>query len=199
MLLTTRLNGVAQELAPTAGDLYRLPLLDDEAALDLLRKLSPETVEQYPQETFQLIHDLEGLPLALQVAGRLLHSEAHLGWDVRNLLDELRSGATLLKAQAPSDMVTTAVDAPPTIAALLKRSTDSLDGVTRKRFASLGLFVPKPATFGLEAMAVAWDVEDARPTTRTLVGRGLLEPISGGRFQMHGLLILHARHLLEEG
>jgi hypothetical protein len=81
----------------------------------------------------------------------------------------------------------------------LKRSTDLLDAETRFRFAYLGLFVPKPATFDLAAMAVAWDVNDARPTARTLVSRGLLEPVGGGRFQMHSLLVLHARALLEEG
>ena len=85
-----------------------------------------------------------------------------------------------------------------TVATLLKRSTDLLDQDTRRCFAYLGLFVPKPATFDLEAMAVAWDVNDARPVARVLVNRGLLEPISGGRFQMHALLVMHARSLLEE-
>jgi hypothetical protein len=33
---------------------------------------------------------------------------------------------------------------------------------------------------------------------RVLVNRGLLEPVSGGRFQLHALLALHARSLLEE-
>jgi hypothetical protein len=30
-----------------------------------------------------------------------------------------------------------------------------------------------------------------------LVNRGLLEPLGGGRFQLHALLVLHARALLE--
>ena len=89
-------------------------------------------------------------------------------------------------------------DTSPTVAALLKRSTDLLDADTRRRFAYLGLFVPKPATFDLEAMAVAWDVTDPKPIARVLVNRGLLEPVSGGRFQMHALLVLHARSLLRE-
>jgi hypothetical protein len=58
--------------------------------------------------------------------------------------------------------------------------------------------VPKPATFALDALAVAWDVHDPRVAVRQLVDRGLLEPISGGRFQMHALLVLHARSLLDE-
>ncbi len=197
-LITSRLNDVAQSIAPTAFDLYRLPLLSDQAALELLGKLSPETTHHHPEEARELVHDLEGLPLAIHVAGRLLHGEARLGWGVRELLQELRTGAGLLGAQLPSDMVTPAREISPTVAALLKRSTDSLDAETRGRFAVLGLFVPKPATFDLAAMAAAWAVPDARPTARTLVGRGLLEPVSGGRFQMHALLVLHARSLLSE-
>ena len=128
----------------------------------------------------------------------MLHSEARLGWGVRDLLSELRTGVGLLQAQIPSDMLGALRDTSLTVAALLKRSTDLLDPETRRRFAFLGLFVPKPATFDLEAMAVAWDVTDPKPIARALVNRGLLEPISGGRFQLHAVLVLHARSLLEE-
>lgn len=198
LVLTTRLNDVAISLAPTAADNYRLPVLTDSAALELLGQLTPETTSQYPDEARELVRDLEGLPLAIHVAGRLLHSEARLGWGVRELLSELRAGGGLLGARAPSDMLGASADTTPTVAALLKRSTDLLDAETRLRFAYLGLFVPKPATFDLEAMAVAWDLADPRPSARTLVNRGLLEPVGGGRFQMHSLLVLHARSLLEE-
>lgn len=198
VVFTTRLNDVAISLAPAAADVYRLPVLTDGAALDLLGQLTPETADQYPDEARELVRDLEGLPLAIHVAGRLLHSEARLGWGVRELLSELRAGSGLLGARAPSDMLGASAETTPTVAALLRRSTDLLDPETRLRFAYLGLFVPKPATFDLEAMAVAWDVSDARPTARALVNRGLLEPVGGGRFQMHSLLVLHARSLLEE-
>jgi hypothetical protein len=194
MVMTSRLNDVAQSLAPTPRDVYRLAVLGENSALELLRTLTPETVNEHPNEARELVHDLEGLPLAIQVAGRLLNSEARLGWGVSDLLAELRAGGGLLGAQAPGDMA--AQDTTPTVATLLQRSTDSLDEDTRQRFALLGLFVPKPATFDLEAMAVAWDVQDPKPTARILVNRGLLEPVSGGRFQMHALLVLHARSLL---
>jgi DNA-binding SARP family transcriptional activator len=198
MLMTTRLNDVAIALAPTAADIYRLPVLSEAAALELLGKLAPETVAEHPHEARELVRDLEGLPLAVRVAGHLLHSEARLGWGVQELLIELRTGANLLQARLPSDMIGAAKDASPTVAALLKRSTDLLDPENRLRFAYLGLFVPKPATFDLEAMAVAWDIADPRPVARLLVSRGLLEPINGGRFQMHALLVMHARALLAE-
>lgn len=197
-ILTSRLNEVAQALAPTAYDIYRLSVLSEDAALELLSRLTPETVAEYPDNSRELVRDLEGLPLAIQVAGRLLHTEARLGWGVSNLLQELRAGATLLQAQAPGDMVKLGQANSPTITALLRRSTDSLDDEMRQRFALLGLLVPKPATFDLGAMAAAWDTPDPKPIARVLVNRGLLEPVSGGRFQMHALLVLHARSLLEE-
>jgi hypothetical protein len=197
-VITSRLNDVAAALAPTAADLYRLPVLTDSAGLELLSNLSPDTTAEFTNEARELVRDLEGLPLAIHVAGRLLHSEARLGWGVKELLAELRSGAALLIAQAPTDMLGGESTTPPTVSALLKRSTDLLDAETQRRFAYLGLFAPKPATFDLEAMGVAWDVPDPRPSARLLVNRGLLEPISGGRFQMHALLVLHARALLEQ-
>ena len=198
MILTSRLNDVAQALAPTVFDIYRLSVLSEDAALELLGRLTPETVTDYPREARELVRDLEGLPLAIQVAGRLLHAEARLGWGVSNFLQELRVGAALLEAPAPGDMVKLGQETSPTIAALLRRSTDALDDDMQQRFALLGVFVPKPATFDLGAMATAWEVSDPKPFARVLVNRGLLEPISGGRFQMHALLVYHARSLLEE-
>ncbi len=198
LIMTSRLNDVTQALAPTAHDVYRLPVLSESHALELLSKLTPETVGDFPAEARELVRDLEGLPLAIQVAGRLLHTEAQLGWGIRDLLAELRDGARLLRAQPPSEVAVVGHDTSPTISALLKRSTDALDVETRQQFALLGLFVPKPATFDLAAMAAAWDASDPRPAVRQLVNRGLLEPISGGRFQLHALLVLHARSLLEE-
>lgn len=193
LLFTSRLNDIAEALAPTAADVYRLSVLSDEAGFSLLEQLAPEAVRAHPDETRDLVRDLEGLPLGLHVAGRLLNAEARLGWGVAELLEELRTGASLLTARPPVDMLS---DTSPTVAALLKRSTDGLTHDLRAQFALLGLFVPKPATFDLAAMSAAWAVDDPRPVARQLVDRGLLEPISGGRFQMHALLVLHARSLL---
>lgn len=197
LIMTSRLNAVARSLAPTPDDVYRLPVLSDEYALSLLTRLAPEAVGEHPDEALELVRDLEGLPLAIQVAGRLLHEEMRMGWGIAHLLAELREGKNLLLAQAPSDMRGTKGHTPPTVTSLLQRSTNALDEETVVRFALLGLFVPKPATFDLKAMAAAWDVDDPKPTARLLVNRGLIEPISGGRFQMHALLVLHAKSLLE--
>lgn len=194
IIFSSRLNDVASALTSSQLDFYNLSVLTAKSALHLLEKLTPNTVKQFPAESLELVQDLEGLPLAIQVAGRLLQAEERLGWGVADLLAELREGASLLQAEAPSDMQK---DTTSTVAALLKRSTDTLNENTQERFALLGLFVPKPATFDLGAMSAIWDIEDPKPTARELVNRGLLEPVGGGRFQMHALLVLHAQSMLE--
>lgn len=196
-LYTTRFNDVARQLAPTPAALYRLPQLSDADALHLLAELTPETVAQHPQEAQALVSEIEGLPLALQVAGRLLYAESRMGWGVRDLLEELRSGTALLEAAAPADRPEWQSDTSPTVAVLLQKSTDYLDEDTRRYFALLALLAPKPATFDLGVMQAIWETEHPRPIVRKLVDRGLLEP-SGERFQMHALLVMHARSMFND-
>jgi hypothetical protein len=201
LLTTTRLPEVARAIAPTPDDVYILGVLSEEDALTLLRKLAPAVVASNEAASRELVNDLEGLPLALQVAGRLLHTEASYGFGVTDLLDKIREGATLINAQAPADRADVANETTPTVAALLELSTNRLDEDTLICFAYLGAFAPKPATFDLPAMAAVWEVEDARPITRTLVDRGLLEPIPDtGRFWLHAILVAHAKSFwAEEG
>jgi NB-ARC domain len=198
LLVTTRLPEVAHQIAPTPDDIYLLDVLTAENALELLRTLAPSIVAENAEASLSLVKELEGLPLAIQVAGRLLHVESSCGFGVNDLLDELREGARLLREQAPADRAELANETIPTVAVLLQKSTDRLDTATRGYFAYLGAFAPKPATFDVEAMGYVWQDDNPKPIIRTLVDRGLLEPFSTGRFWMHALLVMHARSLLEE-
>jgi len=200
MLVTTRLPSVADALAPTPGDIYHLDVLSEHDSLELLGKLAPQVVERHQKECRELVAELEGLPLALQVAGRLLRAEHAKGWSVPELLRELRDDkAKLLNAQAPADMAASPGEVSPTVAALLQKSTDSLDPTIRKRFASLAPFAPRPATFELEDIMAVWksDEASARQTIDVLVDRGLLEPLGDGDFQIHQVLVHHANTLLK--
>jgi tetratricopeptide (TPR) repeat protein len=197
-LITTRSSRVAQALAPTAGDVYRLPVLTEEQGLELLAALAPDVVGSHCDECRALVVALDGLPLALQVAGRTLAVEAGYGFGVADLLAELREGARLLEAQAPADRADLANESTPSVAALLQHSTDRLDETARAAFACLAVFPAKPASFDLAAMQAVCQVEDARPVARALVDRGLLEAPEAGRYQVHALLVMHARALLEQ-
>lgn len=198
-LITTRLDGVANALAPVAENIYRLKVLKDKDALELVRQLAPSVVQQHPGECLVLVQELEGLPLALQVAGRLLNTEANYGFGVTELIDELRKGAKLLEATAPADRTDLVTETTPTIAALLQKSLDRLDVATKDYYAYLGVFAPKPATFDMEAMKFVWQVEDPKPTIKILVDRGLLEFVPDlARYQMHALLVMLAKTLLTD-
>lgn len=196
-IITTRLRNVADDLAPTPENVYLLSVLSDDESLELLSKLSPEVIAQYPDEALELAKELEGLPLALQVAGRLLNTEAGYGFGVRDLIVELHEGAKLLEAKAPPDRTDIANQTTPTIAALLQTSVERLDQETQDCYAYLGVFAPKPATFDLKAMKSVWQVDDPKPFARTLVDRGLLEYVHElERYQMHAVLVMHAKTLL---
>lgn len=198
LLITTRLPEVARTIAPTPDDVYVLGVLSEADALALLRTLAPTVVAENEATSRDLVNDLEGLPLAIQVAGRLLHTEASYGFGVEQLLADIREGAQLIAAKAPADRAEVANETTPTVAALLALSTNRLDEATLDCFAYLGAFAPKPATFDADAMQAVWEVDDPRPTIRTLVDRGLLEPSSQGRFWMHAILVVHARSFLTE-
>ena len=180
LLATTRLTSVADALAKLDTsrtrdeNVYVLPVLTEENALILLRYLAPAVVEKHFEECLELVRDLECLPLALHVAGRLLKEEAKMGLDVIDLITGIRTDAKLLDEPAPLDRAEGATI--PTVDALFRRSTDRLDTMTRECFAYLGVFAPKPATFDLEAMKAVWMVDDPKPIIRKLVGYGLLGP-----------------------
>jgi hypothetical protein len=196
MLITTRDTEVARTLAPTSDSIYKLDVLSDKAGLDLLRKLAPTVVEAYPEEMLKLVKDLEGLPLALQVAGRFLYAEKDITNDLRQLIKDLSEGSELLNKQSPLRKVADVTT--PTIAMLFQKSVDYLQPEIRKYFASLGAVAPKPATFDTEAMKLIWKVDNPTPIIRVLINRGLLESSTSGRFQMHALLAIYARSLFEE-
>jgi NB-ARC domain len=197
-LLTTRSTEEAYRLASVPDDIYVLEVLTEADGLALLRTLAPSVVEEYPGPAAELVAEVEALPLALQVAGRLLAAEAYLGLGVSDLLADLREGSRLLSAQAPADRADLVTATTPTVAALLAQSTNRLPATLREQFAYLGAFAEKPATFNIEAITAVWDVAEPLRGIRTLVGRGLLEPTGDGRFQMHALLAMHAQALLAE-
>jgi hypothetical protein len=174
---------------------YNLPGLTTEGGLELLRELAKSVVDRYPEKCRELVEALKGLPLALQVAGRLLSEKASArSGGLEELLSELREGEKLLEAKAPADRMDYEKETIPTVAALLKQSTDRLDTTSRNRFALLGAS-SKNARFRLDTLKRLWQVDDPTDTVDALVRHGLLEPIGEGDYQMHGLLVSLASSL----
>lgn len=197
LLVTTRLPEIARAIAPNPDNVYALSVLDETAALKLLRSLAPSVVATNDIECRELIRDLEGLPLALQIAGRLLQAEADNGFAVGDLLLRIREGGAVIMARAPVDRADIANQTTPTVAALLDLSTNRLDELDLTHFAYLGAFAPKPATFDIEAIRAVWEVDDPKPSLNVLLDRGLLEVVNG-RYWIHALLVAHARSFWSE-
>jgi hypothetical protein len=98
-LLTTRLVTIPQQLDVRSGDAYVLTSLTESESLDLLRLLAPEAITRHPAEAVELVRELEGLPLALEIAAALLR--VHGGADLSELLEDVRRGAGLFWDDRP--------------------------------------------------------------------------------------------------
>lgn len=203
---TTRYNDVAQSLALTTQPVYvhRLEVLTSQKAFELLVELAPSAVSLFPQQATEFIEFIEKLPLALQVAGRLLRIEIDRGLNVEKLLLELQEGSKLLEAELPIGLVS---ETRPTVALLLKKSTDYLDTDQRHYFSLLGGFAPKPALFNLPFLNEVWKREppkgkeakdiNVEKILGNLVDRGLLE-YNDLYYSMHALLVLLAESMLDQ-
>ncbi len=195
LLMTTRFTYIAEELSEIPDNIYILDVLSNEDSLKLLRKLAPKAVKKHERSLGNLIKTLEGLPLALRVAGSLLEKEEALGLDVEGLIRELTESYILVKQEAPTAYLDEATGQTPTIALLFQKSVETLQPADQEAFASLGVFASKPATFDLKAIARICLLDDAVPTLKAIVDHGLLEPMGNARFQMHYTLSIYAKSL----
>ena len=200
-VITTRDNAVARDVAPTAPDIHHLRCLDFAQSLELLSLLARPVVQRYRSNMEALAHRLEGLPLALQVAGRTLQAEYDRHGDIPRLLADVEDLTNLLKSTAPVEFRNVLNESSPTIAALLAKSTDWIGATARRRFAMLGVFPADPATFSLTVASGFWKIseKEARDSLGELVDRGLLSATGSGRYQLHSVLAAHARSLWHKG
>ncbi|MCI0690628.1 tetratricopeptide repeat protein [candidate division KSB1 bacterium] len=197
-LITTRDNEIARKLA--GHEAVRVETLTDAASLNLLRELAPEAVTVDEKAANELATVLDGLPLALTLAGQMLAAEWETGLGVAGALSELKDREARLKlagAEKRPGLATTE----PSLRAILAMSYDRLpDEATKRAFRLLGVFGGKPLTFSIEAAAAMWGTE-LRPAQKTmvaLVGRALVEPVDGGRYNLHTTLADFAESLLEK-
>ncbi|HEX3150418.1 MAG TPA: TIR domain-containing protein [Gemmataceae bacterium] len=198
VLYSTRIADLADRLATSADLVYSLRGLKPKDGLDLLAELAPDVIRNHPRMCKQLVKDIDGLPLAIVVAGRMLHREVAAQGDVTALFQAIRADTRLLLEQpVPADMVDLLNQATPSVAAVLRRSTNGLDPQHRSYFARLGGFAPAPATFDVLFAAQCWKVDEpeAKRIARYFVDLGLIEVPKRGHFQIHPLM--HALALRE--
>lgn len=205
-ILTTRHLPIAERFTPTGP--IPVPRLEREDALKLLeQRAGTDTIARHHEACRELIQRLEGLPLAIVVAGAKLRRAVSHGDSVENVIHELKERTDkLLHEPVPQDVEQFLHDTEnPTVVALLQMSTDELDDETRECFAALGDAIPsEEATFDLDRMAGGWGLsrERAQAVADTLIDHGLMEPadelLGVQRYRMHDLFIQHAKTLFEE-
>jgi transcriptional regulator with XRE-family HTH domain len=194
-IVATRFRFVAQALSPTAKAVYELDVLREDDSLRILSAVAPTVVDKYPEKVRTLVRDLQGIPLAIQVAGRLLNREAVAGLDVTEVFDKLHDQASLLEKEVPIDVASLGDQSSATIGDVLRR-TDRLDAESRGRLILLAESGSAPSTFGLRDLAHIWNVTDPKPTARILTGYGLLQPSRSGDFELNTLVSACAKSLL---
>lgn len=196
-IITTRSNRIALNLNIPSEYVMQLEQLQTEEAVRLFSEYAPYIVEQYPTESRQLAEQLDGLPLALSVAGRLLEEDANDNFDVRETFANIRKGAIfegIVVDRYDTDGMTYA-----TLDNVLAQSMKRLSPEDRKYFMYLGVFAPKPATFDIDALKYVWNTDDPRRVIKQLLNRGLIESTpSTGRYVIHALLSDFAKKLLQE-
>lgn len=205
-LITTRLPSLAEELTTGGNDTYELGVLSSADALRLLESVVPDVVAVHREDAAALVTALEGLPLAIVVAGRLLRSEWRR-WQsdevsaIRKLLADLSDGAGLLRENAPANMISILNQTTPTVAALLQKSTDCLTPEILDRFIYVCGMAPKPAIFHVEDLPLLWEVsnEESKATLDSLLDHGLIERTQeDGRLWIHMLVASHGLSLCDE-
>ncbi len=198
LLLATRFTDLANKLKDVPEDIYVLEVLPEAHAIELLGILAPEPARIYQHRLPQLVKVLEGLPLALRVAGPTLQHYHEMLFDIDELIDEFENDYNrLLEASAPSDRFDEETGQTPTIELLFKRSVETLSSGAHLAFMALGVFKHKPATFDANALQSVWEVDDPKTLIENLIGRGLMDTAPDSRYRIHQTLHMYANKLLD--
>lgn len=198
LLMTTRFTDIANQLKDLPDDIYVLETLSESHAVELLRILAPEPTRIHQLRLPQLTRVLEGLPLALRVAGPTLQYYHEMHFDIDNLLDQFESDYNrLLDSKAPNDRFDEETGQTPTIELLFKRSVETLSSEGQLAFMGLGVFKHKPATFDADALQSVWEADDPNRLISNLIGRGLMEATLDKRYRVHQTLHMYANKLLD--
>jgi tetratricopeptide (TPR) repeat protein len=171
-LLTTRDDGIAQGFAGESGK-SKVPVLDEEAAVELLRQLAPKACNANPEAARKLARTVDGLPLALELLGSYLAPPA------RSQFPGLSNSAfaELSDPNRRLELATTRLGdlqgEEVTLHETIRLSLEALAPETVSAFHALGAFAPKPETFDLTAALAV--TESNERTIALLVENNLVE------------------------
>ena len=199
-IITTRFPAVAAGIA--RNGVYTVSELNENDGLELLSQLAPEVVLHDVHAAQTLVQEVGGLPLALTLLGKYLHTQAHSGQPRRlqAALARLRDTSQRLQVigplapleRSPSLATGTLLSLQSVIAA----SDMQLNEQTRATFYALSVFPARPNSFSEEAALMV--AQTSGETLDMLCDAGLLESSGPGRYSLHQTIADYASTHLSE-
>ncbi len=199
-LITTRFPSVAAGIA--RDGVYTVPELNKDDGLQLLSQLAPEVVLHDMHAAQTLVQEVGGLPLALTLLGKYLHTQAHSGQPRRlqAALARLRDTSQRLLVSEPLAPLerspSLATGTPLSLQSVIAASDLQLDEQTRSTFYALSVFPSRPNSFAEEAALMV--AQTSEETLDTLCDAGLLESSGPGRYSLHQTIADYASTHLSE-
>lgn len=182
VLLTTRDLELAS--AVTTGAVVQIPTFTKHESLALLKELAgKESVEDWDEASREICELLGGLPLAIEIAGRMV---GNLHWGLARLRAKLRDEQKRLNILRVKDL---------DVRACFDRSYKQLENELKYTFAALGAFRGQP--FDPQAASIVVGIEAINESLEALYNLSLLWR-EEKMFQQHPLLADLAREKLRE-
>ncbi len=199
-LVTTRFPGIATGIAGEGATVIRE--LSEHEGMMLLRMLAPRVVDHEEQQALELVNAAGGLPLALTLMGRYLHTQAYTGQPRRiaaalERLSHAEERLQLSEARGPRDRHSSLPKTPSlSLRSVFDVTYQQLDHEARAALSALSVFPPKPNSFSEEAALVVANC--TRNTLDTLLDAGLLETSAPGWCMLHPVVADYARLSIKE-
>ena len=199
-LVTTRFPGIATEIAGEGATMIRE--LNEHEGMTLLRMLAPRVVDHEEQKALDLVNAVGGLPLALTLMGKYLHTLAYTGQPRRiaaalERLSHAEERLQLRESRGPRDRHSSLPrERYLSLQSVFAVTDQQLDEQARDALYALPVFPPKPSSFSEEAALVV-----AGCTVNTLdalLDTGLLESSAPGRYTLHQTIADYARLRLQD-
>ncbi len=192
-VLTTRLSDVAIRFA--GKNTIPVPELSTDDGVTLLTRITPAGINI--TEANALVQAVGGLPLALTLIGNdlLIQARYHQQRRLRTALARLHNPEqrlTLKQSQRGIEYYPGLPDGSPlSLQAIIGRSEEVLDNLSRQTLRALSIFPPKPNTFS-EAAALFVAATTTEPLDQ-LIDTGLLECHETNRYTLHQTIADYAR------
>lgn len=162
------------------------PLASGDAVSLLTHIIGRERASREPEAARQLAGLCDGLPLALRIAGSRLQNRGT--WTVEYLVDRMAGDDHRLGELSAGDR---------SVEAAFRLSYDQLAPEQRRGFRALGL--APTVEFDVLTPATMLDLPsyDTERILESLVDTSLVQQPRPGRYRLHDLVRVHARHLAE--